>query len=314
MNINQLRELHSIPERVEFETWRDFSPAVRLRAADSEMLVSLYGGQLLSCRIGQQDLFWLSPCPFTEIGKAIRGGVPILFPWFGPSLVNDDHPSHGFARTSFFKVNSTSTTELTTTLELSLSDSEESLKLWPYRFELTVRFKLGLDISGSMDNQKGASVELEVKNTAEEAFSWSGGLHSYFSVANARNSTVDVPSQRYFDNLSKQIQDEQRQVVSFAEEVDRVYLQGKSESGLNDSDGNRELKVKHSGHDSVVVWNPGPGSKKSDMPSSEEFICVETTCGAAERVIEKLPKLKPGQTAALSFTSWIFGTKKACLG
>ena len=60
--------------------------------------VSLYGGQVLSWQpTGEREVFWLSQASEYSSGKAIRGGVPICWPWFG---AYKDGGNHGFARQS----------------------------------------------------------------------------------------------------------------------------------------------------------------------------------------------------------------------
>src|SRR5580692_10596 len=48
---------------------------------------------------GQRPVLFVSPKSLFTPGKAIRGGVPIIFPWFGPRSDGKPGPSHGFART-----------------------------------------------------------------------------------------------------------------------------------------------------------------------------------------------------------------------
>jgi len=297
-NIKALNQEFGIDGRLSFESWKNFTPAARLRSSLGEMLVSLYGGQLLEASIAGRHSFWLSPSAFSERGKAIRGGVPVIFPWFGENLLDSSLPSHGFARTSFFEVRTSSSNELGTSLKLVLGDSNESRKLWPFKFELVLGFLLG---SETGDNE--LSVELEITNTDKTSFSFSGGLHSYFRVGNAWTTTIPTPSCRYFDNLSKSFIEEQLEEIRFTNEVDRIYLGKDKVSVLKEKASKSVRLVEHSGHDSVVVWNPGPGSTKEDMPHSKEFICIETTLGAGARVPEDLVQLSPGETRKVGFVS-----------
>src|SRR5947209_10719380 len=48
---------------------------------------------------GQRPVLFTSAKSLFSPGKAIRGGVPIIFPWFGPRTGGLPGPSHGFART-----------------------------------------------------------------------------------------------------------------------------------------------------------------------------------------------------------------------
>ena len=76
--------------------------ALRLRASGSEALVYLHGAHLASFRTSEHgELLWLSEKARYAPGKAIRGGVPICFPWFG-AHARAELPAHGFARTHEF--------------------------------------------------------------------------------------------------------------------------------------------------------------------------------------------------------------------
>jgi len=170
MNIEALNQEFGIDGRLSFESWKSFSPAARLRSPAGELLVSLYGAQLLEASASGKHSFWLSPSAFSEKDKAIRGGVPVLFPWFGKNLENPSLPSHGFARTSFFKVRACASNEHSTSLELVLEDSNETKKLWPFEFKLSLRFILGSEAAS-----QALSVELNISNPGKMPFRFSGG-------------------------------------------------------------------------------------------------------------------------------------------
>ena len=71
-------------------------PVLILNHSVGSARIALQGAQLLNWQPkgAEQDIFWLSEIePFTQ-GVAIRGGVPICYPWFG----GVKQPSHGTAR------------------------------------------------------------------------------------------------------------------------------------------------------------------------------------------------------------------------
>src|ERR1044071_9356516 len=79
--------------------------ALRLRACGSEALVYLHGAHVGSFRTSEHgELLWVSKKASYAAGKAIRGGVPICFPWFGGHPSQSGFPAHGFARTSEFRL------------------------------------------------------------------------------------------------------------------------------------------------------------------------------------------------------------------
>ena len=61
--------------------------------------ICLYGAHVTSYTPNQsQDILWMSPESSFEIGKPIRGGIPVCFPWFGPHKSDPKKPQHGFGR------------------------------------------------------------------------------------------------------------------------------------------------------------------------------------------------------------------------
>ena len=48
---------------------------------------------------GQTDLLWLSPASAFGPGAAVRGGIPLVGPWFGPGRDGSRSVKHGWLRT-----------------------------------------------------------------------------------------------------------------------------------------------------------------------------------------------------------------------
>ena len=68
----------------------------------SSAVISLLGGHITSfVPAGKSDLLWMSNKSEFAPGKAIRGGVPVCWPWFGdkaPGLPNSSNKVHsGFS-------------------------------------------------------------------------------------------------------------------------------------------------------------------------------------------------------------------------
>lgn len=62
----------------------------------------LQGAHLTSWKPeGHEDCLFLSPNAAFVPGKAIRGGIPVCWPWFGP---RKGAPSHGIARISEWRL------------------------------------------------------------------------------------------------------------------------------------------------------------------------------------------------------------------
>ena len=109
----------------------------------AQAVIALHGAHVLSFQPhGQRPVLWLSEYSQFKIGKAIRGGIPICWPWFAAHPSDPSKPSHGFARTTLWAVaGSEALADGSTQLRLELHDSAETQALWPhpFRLELVVR-------------------------------------------------------------------------------------------------------------------------------------------------------------------------------
>ena len=89
-----------LPNGATFGTGPGNTPTLVLQGANSVASIALHGATVLSfVPTGQRDLLWLSPRANVATGKAIRGGIPLCGPWFGPHMTNPAGPMHGLMRT-----------------------------------------------------------------------------------------------------------------------------------------------------------------------------------------------------------------------
>jgi len=60
-------------------------PLIKINNAHATATISLYGGQLLTFKphAQKEPIIWLSEQAVFAENKAIRGGIPICWPWFG---------------------------------------------------------------------------------------------------------------------------------------------------------------------------------------------------------------------------------------
>ena len=251
--------------------------------------IALQGAHIFEYkRKTQDDLLWLSELSDFELGKAIRGGVPICWPSFG--MNNPDLPQHGFARTSLFEfVPSSEIDSNTTEVKLRLTHSEESLKLWNHKFELVLK----VTISDKL------TVELKTTNRDEKEFKLTQALHSYFKLSDISNAVVKgLDSKPCFDALIDE-NSTQNGDITFNQEFDKVFQKVDSELILNDKD--KTIKIKSEGSSSVVVWNPWIDKCKRMSAMKDgayrEFVCIESA-----NAFEDCKILKPNESHILKAT------------
>ncbi|WP_392507470.1 D-hexose-6-phosphate mutarotase [Naumannella halotolerans] len=223
------------------------------------------GGQLLTCAVDGRELLYLSPLTDPLSGGAIRGGVPVCFPWFGNGPSGALQPSHGFARTSRWTRLSESAGEVVWQLDPAAVADSPGRAEWPFAFLATCRQSL---------TEAGVRVALTVRNTGEEAFTCEALLHTYLRVSDAAPTRLSgLSGSTYLDKLNDFRPTVQDGDVGFTEPLDRIYS---SEAALVLHDSGRALRIDKQGSATTVVWNPGDHAP-ADVPAGgwRDFVCVE---------------------------------------
>lgn len=253
--------------------------------------IALQGGHLFHYRQhGKKPLLWLSQKSHFETGKAIRGGIPICWPWFGRLTSAPDLPQHGFARTSFFTLlESSEPDDQNSTVVLQLQHSRETLALWPFQFQLFLNITVGSTLK----------VALTTRNCDSKPFTISSALHTYFAISDISNVSVQgLDSIRYWDALTDEIKSQKGDLL-IGEEVDRVYLQATGPFLLRDT--GRTVQVNTAGSFSAVVWNPWKEKTKrmADMQDDayKSMLCIETA-----NALEDARSLAVGEEHTLQVT------------
>ena len=245
--------------------------------------ISVYGGQVLSYKPHneKEDLLYLSEQSTYQDGQAIRGGTPVCWPWFGDDRSGLGLPSHGFARNQPWKViQSESLKDGSTVVTLLLTDTDDSLAVWPHSFELYIEFIVGDKLT----------INLTTKNTGEKAFTYTQALHTYFNISDIEDVNVlGLASKYYLDKLDDFKLKIQEGNISFDKEVDRIYQAAPFRVYLSDPGFKRRVAISSSGGHTTVVWNPWKEAVKSIKDLSEnsyrQFACVETVNAAEDFVL-----------------------------
>lgn len=242
---------------------------------------ALQGAHLLSWKpAGEEEVLWLSDITPFKNGVALRGGVPICWPWFGPAA-QKELPSHGFARNLPWTLSAHNEDENGVVLTFELHSSEASHQYWPHEFTLYARFKIG----------KTCEMELE----AHGDFETTSALHTYFNVGDISQVKVSGLGDTFIDKVNGGEQGKLSDgVQTFPDRTDRVYLNAEACSLIHDAGLKRCIEVVHHHHSNVVGWNPGPALSVSmaDVPDDgyKTFVCVETACVTApQKTSEEKP-------------------------
>jgi glucose-6-phosphate 1-epimerase len=142
----------------------------------------LQGAHLTAWQLpGERPVLFTSPNSAFAPGRAIRGGIPIIFPWFGANRHAPAAPQHGFARTAPWHLDSIRIIgRESLTLTLGLGDDDVASPFWPEAFRAiyTVTFAPTL------------SLRLAVQNRATHPIIFEEALHAYFAISDI--STIAI--------------------------------------------------------------------------------------------------------------------------
>jgi glucose-6-phosphate 1-epimerase len=246
----------------------------------------LHGAHVTSWKpVGRQEVFFLSSQSRWEEGRAIRGGVPICFPWFGDKTADPKAAAHGFVRTKVWQLESIAQAEEAVTVSMFTGNDGDTSKWWPYEFRLVYRVTFGSELT----------LELEVSNTGGKSLRFEEALHAYHRVGNIEKVRLQgLDNVHYLDKTESNREKTQHGEIAIVSETDRVYLNTTDAIELRDPVLQRRTRVAKENSRTTVVWNPWAAKAHSlpDLPHDEwmQMICIETS-----NVSDCAVDLEPGQ-------------------
>src|SRR5262245_65554156 len=134
--LDSLNERFAIAGVLKFEAGSGGLVRAAVAGRSAEGHVYLHGAHVTHYRpAGQRPLLFLSERSQFAGGKAIRGGVPVIFPWFGARAGHPEAPDHGFARTREWAVESVEpASDGTVAVTLALEADDATRQTWPHEF------------------------------------------------------------------------------------------------------------------------------------------------------------------------------------
>lgn len=287
MDVLSLNKQFGIKGNVDFKEF-NHTIVAQIKTPSSMAEISLYGAQVLSFRDNTNaDLLFMSSESYYQDGKAMRGGIPICWPWFNSHPSNSALPSHGFARISTWNVISTQVIDNFVEIVFELSSDKKTFALWPYHFTAQVKVVVGDELS----------VSLSTKNTDDKPFDISSALHTYFNVSDIKNIQLEgLKAVSFLDDVINKEGVQQEGLLNFDGRIDRRYRNTTSACLIHDE--NRKIKVEKQGSSITVVWNPGePLAKEMADLGNEDYkrmLCVE-----AANSLEDAITVMPGKVHTL---------------
>lgn len=253
----------------------------------NSVTVLLYGATIISWKLNGKEQLWLSENAKLDGSKAVRGGIPLVFPVFGPppkELADKGFVQHGFARVSTWELlGATGDNEIQLGLGPENVSDEKMKAAWPFDFTLIYSVKL--------DGEK-LHTKISIENTDSKEFEFNWLFHTYFRINEIENTTVKgLNGVVVTDKVSKSDYTEEQDNVAIKQEVDRVYSSAGSNVVIQD--GNSPLfTVERQNLSDVVVWNPWTekANGMSDFTPKDGFhkmLCIEAGS------VSKFNKLAP---------------------
>lgn len=264
----------SLPSGASVTERENFGRVLTLSTHDSRVEIALYGATVLSYTAnpseeGSKPVLWLSKNTSGANGKAIRGGVPLCAPWFGPHPTAAGTPSHGLVRISEWTLERVEEISETLRATLTLDLPRDTERGWNHNASATFVVTAG----------EALSMELTVRNMGPSSFLLSEAMHTYFSVSNVRNVRVEGLNDTEYLAFAG---DGKRHThgasaLTLTGEAAHMFYTGRPVR-LIDENWKRAIYIQGYGAANTVVWNPWEktAAKTGDILDQwPEFICVE---------------------------------------
>lgn len=262
--------------------------AIRLDAAGGNAVVAATGAQVLSWRTPHGEMLWTASRPEYAAHKPVRGGVPLVFPWFGDHAARTDLPAHGFARNLEWRV---AAEHAGPEVVLVAEHDATTLAMWPHAFRAQLSVALAAELT----------IAMTVENRGDAPFRFEQALHSYFAVGDVATASVHGLDGVPFVEQARggEVGADRGTPVRFAGETDRIYQGTPDTLVLHAPTLRRTLRLRTQGARSAIVWNPWmtKTARLSQMAPDDwrAFCCIESA-----NVREHAVELAPGQRHTLA--------------
>lgn len=240
------------------------------RGEGTRVIVHLHGATVISWTCNGEEQLFLSSTSVFDNMKAIRGGIPVVFPNFGPWTQG---PQHGFARIKQWSSDTPPRKDKNGDViaTFSLEDDEETRQIWNLKFKLVYTLEL-------MENSLVSN--FVVHNTDKINFEFTCLLHTYFRVPDIANTSVHgLKGLTYVDKVKDGKEfTEDRDAVTVDENYDRIYREAPTTVLIESAPG-RRVELTTFNFPDIVVWNPWEETARKmadfDDDGWRHMLCVE---------------------------------------
>ncbi|MEI8195590.1 MAG: D-hexose-6-phosphate mutarotase [Phycisphaerae bacterium] len=288
MNLTEINQRFGIPGSLQVVEGAGGLPAIDITSPHGTGRVYLHGAHIASwtptdpANAERRDVLFLSRKAKFLANTPIRGGIPVIFPWFGPPPATGPetpwstptHPMHGLVRTRPWEIEATRLGDGKVAFVLLFKSSAETKALWPFDFELRMRLTFGPQLI----------IKMEAKNTGSVPFHFQEALHTYFAVGDVRQTRVSgLENLDFHDQMAAlQIKHEGSDPAGpeIKQQIDRIYLKTPPRLTINDPVGRRRIVLETQEAGNAVLWNPGTDKilTFADMSPEEwtAMLCLES--------------------------------------
>ena len=280
--------IHHVEHGISLVTGAGELPAVAIDTAAAHALVYLQGAHLAEWTpAGFGPILWMSDASAYEPGVALRGGIPLCFPWFGTGVDGRSEPNHGWARIHTWDyLGGTVDADGTAHIELALDSATAATGT---RYALRLSLQIGTSLTATLTATNVGSQTALIENA----------LHAYWNVADVRSVTLTgLDNSPYTDRVAGSRANAAPFPAITGQEIDRIYPLP-PEITVTDPIGGTRIHLTSPNAAQAVVWNPGAEKAASIADIGDDdwqrFVCVEVL-NAREHTIG----LAPGATHTLT--------------
>jgi glucose-6-phosphate 1-epimerase len=285
-SIDELNQRFAVDGVAQITAGNGGFPKISVSTPAATAEIYLHGAHLTSWRpAGSGEVIFLSTKSQFEPGRAIRGGIPVCFPWFRNKVDDPKAPSHGFVRTKDWLLDSIALNGDAVTVSLSTVSDEATRAWWPFDFRLEHQLSIGATLVQ----------ELVMTNTGSAPLRFEEALHTYYRVGGAEAIRISgLDGVDYLDNTDANREKRQEGDIVFTAATDRAYVNTTHPVEILDPALRRRIRLEKENSLTTVVWNPWIEGAKAlpDLGDDEwrAMACVEASNMRAFAV-----ELAPGQ-------------------
>ena len=268
-------------------------PKIQINHPAASAEIYLHGAQVTAWRpAGFDDVIFTSQHSHWEEGKAIRGGIPVCFPWFRGKADDPKAPAHGFVRTKSWTLASITQEDDAVCVTLATESDESTRRWWPHDFCLALRVVVGARLK----------LELIVSNTGAAPFQFEEALHTYHRVGDVKRASVaGLSGVSFLDNRDGNRTKIQNGDVVMVDATDNAYMNTTASLEIADPVLRRRIQIEKRNSSTTVAWNPWESGAKAmaDLGDDEwqQMLCVE-----ASNILGAAVTLAPGEEHRMAAT------------